>query len=332
MSVDMHSRWGFPQFGGWLLEDRAHESDLPKQRSQEPTAYTKGHAAYFEDGEGRDEFDRHAIFKAQRMHKLSGTNSLLTGNSGVAAQGAGVGPSGGAVLEIVDNTDSRGDEPERCHSPDLPEAAAVPVGVPDAPQAVAVRMEVISTACLHALLGSTAVLPQLLNGSVRLSFVRPLALNQLAKPICEAGLQRAHLEGFVQHHGSPELHACVDATQQAFVQAVAAVLDHHARTLTHILGSIELRREAESRSDDPVDTPAVSIPPTPLEILQHTRQLRMQLNTLARLCWCQHSGDGGSLSWQTKPYPRGNALLEHLYAGASRHDAKAWQSIVAHAC
>jgi hypothetical protein len=286
------------------------------QNDAPPPVYRPIPDTQFGLSEGRDEFDRHAVYKALRMHKLPGSN--LAGEESKGLQLSSLQQEAPRSPEGSDA--SSADVPERCQSPDVPSQAAACLDIAHGAQTSVLPAAVVSSACLHALLGSTAVIPQLLQGDVCTSSIRPLALQRLVQPICSAGVLRAQLEAFVQHHGSPALHVTVDATQHAFVQAVAAVLSHQTRTLQQIMSSIEQRRETENPVPDDDELPAAQIPPTPLEILQHSRQLRQQLRSLAHLCWCYApSGHSGTvLRWQIEAFPKGNALLDWLFSGAQK--------------
>ena len=264
---------------------------------------------------GRDEFDRHAVFKALRMHKLppDAVEDCFGARSKAnhIADQCQAEPWTCGLIEAAD-------APERCQSPDMPVQSRALSGPakPEDSQPMQLPEALVSAACLQALMGSTAVMPQMLQPQVCTDSIRPLALHRLTQVICAAGLRRAQLEGFVQYHGSPGLQHPVDAVRRAFVQAVGAVLDHHTHALAGIGSEISSRREAELRCEDPEALPSAPPAPTPLEIFQHTRQLRKQLHTLAHLCWCsagRHSSQ--ALRWQEEAYPAGNALLELLYDG-----------------
>ena len=218
------------------------------------------------------------------------------------------------------------EQPQRCFSPDLyhgPRDVGASNREQPAAEATDVPVGIVSAACLHALLGCSTVIPKLRGGDICTASIRPLALQRMLEPICEAAIERVRLDVFLQKHGLPTLHSTINPTLQAFVRAVATVLRHHTQRLQAILHSVEQRRLQEAgptSADDEVETAQQpQQPPTPLEILQHTRQLRRQVATLARLCWCSElDGSNGHLQWQAIAFPTGNSLLEHLFSGVLR--------------
>jgi hypothetical protein len=318
MAADVGS-WGLSQLTKWSCSDDAvfqlvSEELRPLTNPSLPLNPTGDY--YIKYVEDWADFDKHLVLKASRMHERTSSNtfSALGGQAPSRSQSSRAHVVDGADVPFHSSYDDS-EFPERCQSPDVT-SKVVSGKAGGSPTVMAA--DIVSSACLHALLGSTAVIPKLLSGTLCTSSIRPLALQHLLQPISLASAERAQLDAFVQQHGLPSLHSTVDATQHAFVRAVSTVLQHHTSYLQTIMLAIELRRQNECPLPDDDAHPVVHLAPTPLEILQHTQQLRKQVSSLARLCWC-YAAEGTSsshLRWQVQPFPSGNSLLEHICSGA----------------
>ena len=264
-----------------------------------------------------DAFFRSVTLQAMRMYKLPASSFL--GAAADAAPSSHLPAHSVSEVLALEAPTSPSSVPQRCSSPTIMrqhDGKRRQADSDPSSKASVLPLAVISAACLHALLGSRAVIARLQQGDLCLRTVRPLALQKLLQPICSAGTLRARVEAFVQQHSCASPGITIDATLQAFAHAVGSVLDHHTSTMRQIVASISNRRDAaaEDATDMPL-TEAATIP-TPLEILQHTKLLRRQLALLAHLCWCYSPAHSSLLGWQQQAFPKGDSLLDHLYKGA----------------
>ena len=210
--------------------------------------------------------------------------------------------------------------PVRCTSPNLP-AAAYAAPSSQASDVVLASDGHLAEASLHVLLGCADIIPHMLSGKLRTHTIRPAALQRLLRPVCTAGLQRAQLTDFLAAHGVAAVACTVDAAQQEFVQAVSAVLAQQSQLIRGVVGAVAQRRQQEQQPCEDDAGMQHSVVPTLLEVVQHTRAVRRQTASLAKLCWCYAPREPGTgLRWQTCPFPCGNELLSHVHQGALLDD------------
>jgi hypothetical protein len=181
------------------------------------------------------------------------------------------------VDTVIDSPESTGHHGPR-GSPSSPPGADRPFEVvtdPDPVNDSAQQDAGISSLALEALEGSLSACARLMSVRVKAGGLRPLALHRCLLPLAEAGVLRARLELFVQHHDTL-VHegSSVDATQAAFSRGVHIVLRMHRVLLRTCIASILARRATEAAS---ADSHVESTPVTAVEILQHTRSLREQV-------------------------------------------------------
>jgi hypothetical protein len=276
-------------------------------------------------------FDSFCVSQARMLplHALQRMQGLRPSTlSGIPLQGT----AGSTEHQAAPTGSSNNDKPEqdnfltweapaRCDSPDIPYSASPP----QLPAGLCQTTDRhLAEASLHVLLGCSEIIPRMLSGTLRTETIRPAALQAIAQPICEAGLLRAFLNAFLHQHGIQALDKRVDPEQHALVFAVQAFLELHSSMLWEIVGNVRARRERERAENVQGGFKAEPSFPTLLEVLQHTRSLRRQIDTLARLCWCYvpcGAYQGGQLRWQAEPFPLGCALLEHLHAGPAHLNA-----------
>ena len=191
-----------------------------------------------------------------------------------------------AVEPVIESPESRLCLGLDASPPESPSAFVRPLEVvssPEPPRATAKQDANISSLALEALEGSLSACACLMQGRNTAGSLRPLALHRCLLPLADAGVLRARIELFVQHHDTLVQHGSqVDATQAAFSRGVRMVLQLHRVLLRTCMSSILARRAAEAGDSDSLgDTSHATV----LELLQHTRSLREQVLFLTA-CWC----------------------------------------------